>query len=110
VRIRLQTGPNRPPLATLPITLHDGSQTHKLRVDQRTSGVNAEARKLVAEVPPLRGEAVEDNYRVAFTIGPRKQKVRVIYMEGTPNNEYHWVRDALAEDPNIECVAMEVNH
>jgi uncharacterized membrane protein len=31
-------------------------------------------------------------------------------MEGTPNNEYHWVRDALVEDPNIECVAMEVNN
>jgi uncharacterized membrane protein len=30
-------------------------------------------------------------------------------MEGTLSNEYHWVRDALVEDPNIECVAMEVN-
>jgi uncharacterized membrane protein len=110
VRIRSQTEPNRPPLATLPITLSDGSQTHELRVDQRTSGLNPEARQLVAEVPLLPGEAVEGNNRVAFTIGARKQKVRVIYMEGTLNNEYHWVRDALVEDPNIECVAMEVNN
>jgi uncharacterized membrane protein len=106
VRIRSQSEPNRPPLATLPITLSDGSQTHELRVDQRVAGPN----QLVAEVPPLPGEATVDNNRVAFTIGARKQKVRVIYMEGTLNNEYHWVRDALVEDPNIECVAMEVNN
>src|SRR6516162_4471584 len=105
VRIRLQAEPNRPPMATLPITLRDGSQTHELRVDQRVAGPS----QLVAEVPPMPGEAVEENNRVAFTIGARKQKVRVLYMEGTPNNEYHWVRDALVEDPNIECVAMEVN-
>src|SRR6516165_4618039 len=105
VRIRLQAEPNRPPLATLPITLRDGSQTHELRVDQRVAGPS----QLVAEVPPMPGEAAEENNRVAFTIGARKQKVRVLYMEGTPNNEYHWVRDALVEDPNIECVAMEVN-
>jgi uncharacterized membrane protein len=106
VRIRSQSEPNRPPLATLPITLSDGSLTHELRVDQRVAGPN----QLVAEVPPLPGEAVEENNRVAFTIGARKQKVRVIYMEGTLNNEFHWVRDALVEDPNIECVAMEVNN
>jgi uncharacterized membrane protein len=107
VRLRLQTEPNRPPLAMLPITLRDGSQTYELRLDQRVAGPS----QLVAEVPPLPGEAVEDNNRVAFTIGARKQKVRVLYMEGTTqNNEYHWVRDALVEDPNIECVAMLVNN
>jgi uncharacterized membrane protein len=106
VRIRLQTEPNRSPLATLPITLRDGSQTHELRVEQRMAGPS----QLIAEVTPMPGEAAVENNRVAFTIGARKQKVRVLYMEGTGNNEYHWVRDALVEDPNIECVAMEVNN
>jgi uncharacterized membrane protein len=106
IRIRLQSEPNRPPLATLPITLIDGNQTHELRVDQGVAGPS----QVVAEVTPLPGEAVEENNRVAFTIGARKQKVRVIYMEGTLSNEYHWVRDALVEDPNIECVAMEVDN
>jgi uncharacterized membrane protein len=106
VRIRSQSEPKRPPLATLPITLADGSQTHELRVDQRVAGPN----QLVAEVPPLPGEAVEENNRVAFAIAARKQKVRVIYMEGTLNNEYRWVHQALVEDPNIECVSMEVNN
>lgn len=106
VRIRLQTEPNRPPLTTLPITLRDGSQTHELRVEQRVAGSS----QLSVEVPPMPGEAAEENNRVAFTIGARKQKVRVLYMEGTiQNNEYHWVRDALVEDPNIECVTLLVN-
>lgn len=107
VRIRLQSEPNRPPLATLPITLRDDSQTHELRIEQRVAGPS----QLLAEVPLLPGEAVAENNRVAFAIGARKQKVRVLYMEGTTqNNEYHWVRDALVEDPNIECVAMLVNN
>jgi uncharacterized membrane protein len=106
VRIRLQNEPNRPPLAMLPITLRDGSQTHELRVEQRVAGPS----QLIAEVPLMPGEAVAENNRVAFTIGARKQKVRVLYMEGTiQNNEYHWVRDALMEDPNIECVTLLVN-
>jgi uncharacterized membrane protein len=105
VRIRLQTEPNRPPLATLPITLRDGSQTHELRVEQRVAGSS----QLIVEVPPMPDEAIAENNRVAFAIGSRKQKVRVLYMEGTGNHEYHWIRDALIEDPNIECVAMEVS-
>jgi len=105
VRIRLLSDPNRPPLATLPITLAEGSRSYELRVDQRVAGLH----QLVAEVPPLPGEAAEDNNRVAFSIGARKPKVRVLYMEGTGNNEYHWVHQALIEDSNIECVSMEVD-
>jgi uncharacterized membrane protein len=105
VRIRSLTDPTRRPLASLPITLTDGAQTCELLLDQGTS-----AGQLVAEVPPLEGESILDNNRVAFQVGARKAKVRVIYMEGTLNNEYHWVRDALVEDPNIECLAMEVNN
>ncbi len=104
VRIRDRTDPARRPLASLPITLADGAQTCELLIDQGTS-----AGQLVAEVPPLEGEAIFENNRVPFQVGARKPKIRVIYMEGTLGNEYHWVRDALVEDPNIECLAMEVN-
>jgi uncharacterized membrane protein len=105
VRIRDRADPNRKPLATLPITLADGQQSCELLIDH-----GASAGRLVAEVPPLEGEAILDNNRIPFEIGTRKAKIRVIYMEGTGNREYHWVRDALVEDPNIECVAMEVNN
>jgi uncharacterized membrane protein len=103
VRVRSLADPNRKPLASLPITLADGTQTCELVLEPGSTG------QLVAEVPPLEREAILENNRVAFQVGARRQKVRVIYMEGTPNNEYHWVRDALVEDPNIECLAMEVN-
>ncbi len=105
VRIRSLAEPDRKPLATLPITLADGQQTCELLIDH-----GASAAQLVAEVPPLDGEAILQNNRVPFQIGARKSKIRVIYMEGTLSNEYHWVRDALVEDPNIECLAMEVNN
>jgi uncharacterized membrane protein len=91
------------PLATLPLTLEEGSKTHELVIEQDPS-----VDRLVAEVTPLPGEAVQDNNRVAFQVRARKRKTRVLYMEGTRNNEYHWIRDALVEDPDIECVAMEV--
>jgi uncharacterized membrane protein len=105
VRIRSLAEPASRPLATLPITLTDGQQTHELLMDY-----NASANRLMAEVSTLPGEAILENNQVPFQIGARKPKIRVIYMEGTLNNEYRWVRDALVEDPNIECLVLEVNN
>ena len=69
----------------------------------------------MAEVPPLDHEAIAENNRVPFQVVPRDPKIRVIYMEGTAgggqmNAEYRWIRNALIEDPNIECVALEVDN
>jgi uncharacterized membrane protein len=105
IRIRSLSNPTQAPLATLPITLADGEQSHELLLDY-----NASMSRLVAEVPPLPGEAILENNRVAFQIGASKPKIRVIYMEGTLSNEHRWIRDALVEDPNIECLVMEVNN
>jgi uncharacterized membrane protein len=97
--------PTQKPLATIPFTLADGEQIHELIIEPDQA-----AGQLVVEVPPLEGEAILENNCIPLRIGSRKGKVRVIYMEGTLNNEYHWLRDALVEDPNIECLAMEVNN
>jgi uncharacterized membrane protein len=107
VRIRSLADPNRKPLAVLPITLGEGQKGHDLVFEHDPA-----AGKLVVEVPPFEGEAIVDNNRVAFQIGARKPKIRVLYMEGTvvPEDEYHYVRDALIEDPNIECVAVVVDN
>jgi uncharacterized membrane protein len=105
VRIRSVTDPKRRPLASLPITLADGQQSHELIFAHDPANG-----RLVAEVPALEGEAILENNQVGFQIGARKQKIRVIYMEGTPGNEYQWIRDALVEDPNMECLAMEVTN
>ncbi|HEV3023572.1 MAG TPA: glutamine amidotransferase, partial [Pirellulales bacterium] len=102
--VRNAAEPQAQPLAALPITLADGEQTHDLTLEaDRAAG------KLVVEVPPLNGEAIVENNRVAWMMNARDSKIRVIYMEGTGVNEYRWIRDALVEDPSIECLAMEVN-
>jgi hypothetical protein len=91
-------------LATIPFTLSDGEISRELVIDSdKIDG------PLVVEVPPRPGEAIFDNNRVPFQLIRRNPKIRVIYMEGTPNSEYRWLRDALAEDPNIECLALEVD-
>src|SRR5207237_1862680 len=73
VRIRSLNNPERPPLATLPITLKEGQQEHELILTQ-----NPAAGQLVVEIPPLDGEVTEENNRVPFQIGSRKGKIRVI--------------------------------
>ena len=64
---------------------------------------------MVVEVLPLPGEAVAENNRVEFQIASKSNKIRVIYMEGSPDPEYAFIRDALIESPDIECVAMSVD-
>ena len=65
-----------------------------------------EACELILEAPPLAGEVTTQNNRVPFQLAKAPRKIKVLYMEGTGANEYRWVRDALVEDKDIECVAM----
>ena len=104
VAIRPATGPDVRPLATLPLTLDGGDQPCELVIEaDRAKG------RLMAEVLPLPGEAVVENNRVPFQVASKSDKIRVIYMEGSPDPEYAFIRDALVEDPDIECVAMSVD-
>jgi hypothetical protein len=95
--------PGSRPLASLPLSLIDGEVHGELTIDAEQA-----VGPLVVEVPPLRNEAVLENNRVPFQVGRKDPKIRVIYMEGTAT-ESHWLREALIEDPNIECLAMEVD-
>ena len=101
VAIRSADRPEAPPLASLPLTLTDQPQPFELLVDATPDNNN-----LLLEVPPLPGEATERNNRVRFQLGSTRRKLRVLYMEGTPGNEYHWVHDARREDKDIECVSL----
>ena len=64
----------------------------------------AGGRVLLAEVTELDHEATGENNRVPFRMVPRTKKVRVIYMEGGPPNAFRRLSEALAEDPDIECL------
>jgi uncharacterized membrane protein len=101
LQVKPANAPNAPPLATLPITLSEKPQPFELVVE-----ANPEYGELVLEVPPLKGEVTTQNNRVPFQLAATARKLKVIYMEGTGNNEVHWVRDALLEDKDIECLAM----
>jgi len=99
LRIRSAANPREDALATLPVTLSGGEQAHELVIDtDRAKG------PLTVEVSPLPHEAIGANNVVPFQITPVSRKVRVIYMEGGPPNAYRRLSEALAEDPNIECL------
>jgi uncharacterized membrane protein len=103
IRIRPANNQWARPFAALPITLAGGPQTHDLLIEP-----DPNASEMVVEVPPLAGEAITENNQVPFRIASVIKKLRVIYMEATLGDEYRWLREALVEDPNIECLAMEV--
>jgi uncharacterized membrane protein len=103
IRIRSAANPWARPLAALPITLTGSPETYDLMIEPDPS-----SGELILEVPPLPGEAITENNQVAFRIASQIKKLRVIYMEATLGDEYHWLRDALVEDPTIECLPIEV--
>jgi len=100
IQIRFQDEAAREPLAVLPVLLSDGRQTHQLAIETDRAG----SRILLAEVTELDHEATGQNNRVPFRMTPRTKKVRVIYMEGGPPNGFRRLSEALAEDPDIECL------
>ncbi len=93
--------PQLPPLAELPITLTGQAQPFEMVVE-----ASPEYGELVLEAPVLSGEVTSQNNRIAFQLTTAARKLKVIYMEGTGNNEVRWVREALQEDKDIQCLAM----
>jgi uncharacterized membrane protein len=99
LRIHPADAPQARPIASLPITLTGGEQSHELIVE------TDQARgPLVAEVPVHAHEAISSNNLITFQIAPKPRKIRAIYMEGGPPNGYRRLSEALAEDPDIECL------
>ncbi len=104
VKIRYEHEAARDPLASLPVLLSDGEQTHQLVIETGRT----QSRVLLAEVTELDHEAIRENNRVPFRMSPRTRKVRVIYMEGGPPNGFRRLSQALAEDADIECLDIGV--
>jgi hypothetical protein len=103
--IRQEGGLDREVLARLPVTLTGGEQAHELVIDaDRAKGA------LAAVVQLLPDEAIASNNVVPFEIIARQNKLRVIYMEGSPFPEYKYIVEALEEDPDITVVPMTVDN
>jgi uncharacterized membrane protein len=103
--IRSLSDPRKKPLASLPITLNDGETARDLVIE-----ADQARGPLVVEVPPLERETIAENNRVPIQVKARDPKIRVIYMEGSASNEMRYVHDALAEDPNIECLNIGLDN
>lgn len=101
LQVRAANRPQLPPLATLPVTLSEKPQPFEMIVE-----ANPEYGELIVEAPPLEGEVSDRNNRIPFQLAKAVRKLKVLYMEGTGSNEFHWVRDALHEDKDIECVSL----
>lgn len=101
LQVRSAARPELPPLATLPMNLSETPQPFELIVE-----ANPEYGELVLEVPPLKDEVSNENNRIPFQLSKATRKLKVLYMEGTGGTEYQFVRDALMEDKDIECVAV----
>jgi uncharacterized membrane protein len=104
LEVRSENNPSLPPLATLPITLSDSPQAFEMLVEAKP-----EYRELVLQTAPLEGEASTQNNRIPFQLVKSDRILRVLYMEGSPGNEFTFIRDALIEDKDIECVSMVVD-
>jgi uncharacterized membrane protein len=99
--VRPAKTPPSEPLASVPLTLGAQPQPFEMVLE-----ANPEQSELELLAAPLPGEATELNNRVMFQLAGGRRKLRVIYMEGTGGSEYRWVRDALQEDKDIECLTM----
>jgi len=105
LQIRRPDTPRAEPLASLPVTLAGGEQSHELVIE------TDQARgPLTVEVPVLAHEAIAANNVVPFQIAPRPAAIRVLYMEGTGPPEARFLKEALEEDPGIRCTNMFVNN
>ena len=101
LQVKAADRPQLPALAELPITLSGLPQPFELVVE-----ANPEYGELILEAPELAGEVTTQNNRVSFQLTTAARKLKVIYMEGTGGNEVRWVREALQEDKDIQCLAM----
>jgi uncharacterized membrane protein len=101
LQVRSKDRPQLAPVATLPLTLSETAQPFEMVVE-----ANPDYGELELVLPPQAGEVTQVNNRVPFHLARANRKLRVIYMEGTGSNEYHWVHDALIEDKDIECLSM----
>lgn len=82
-------GDGRATTARLNLTL-DERGSHRLRV----------------VVPPVSGELLNQNNTLDFVVDVRDARDRVLYMEGEPRFEVKFILRAIADDSNVEVVAL----
>ena len=67
---------------------------------------NAGLQRYVIRLNQVAGELTDANNTLNFHLDVRPEKLRVLFVEGTPSWEYHWLRRALESDPAVEFYGL----
>jgi uncharacterized membrane protein len=62
--------------------------------------------EVTLRVPPRDGELVPDNNEKTAPIAIRRERLKVLVVEGVPRWEYRYLRNALSRDPGIEVSCL----
>jgi len=106
VRVEIRSGQNVE--AVREVRLNGGVQTMEMEFTPRQKGF----RVYEAQVGSVAGEWLATNNRRAFGLEVTDPKLRVLYMEGTPQQqaspkpEWKYLKDALESDPNIVVTTL----
>jgi uncharacterized membrane protein len=57
-------------------------------------------------IPPMKDEINKENNTKEFDLNILKEKVRILYLSGSPNFEYRFLRQVLKTNPNYEVVSF----
>lgn len=100
VQVVLRREDRQEVLAKADITLGPDGQSQPVRLAYRPG--EAGEFRYVVEAGPLQGELQTRNNRQQKTVRVRKEKIRVLLVEGEPRFEYRYLRNLLAREPTIE--------
>lgn len=101
-------GPHRSLVAVQEVRLNGGAQKVEIEVTPRQKGFQI----YEASIPHQAGEWQDSNNRRLFGLEVVDPTVRVIYMEGTPQQsgspipEWKYLKDALESDPHIKVKTL----
>jgi len=72
----------------------------------RVPAASAGARIFTVRVTPQAGEVVKENNARPVTIQVRDRREKILYVEGEPRYDLKFIRQALANDENIQLVTL----
>ena len=88
------------PLARTEVTVGPDGQAQEVRLSYRPQEVGQF--RFVIQAEPPEASSAADNTRLARTIQVRKEKIRVLLVQGYPSFEYRFLRNMLARNETIE--------
>src|ERR671920_2069350 len=73
----------------------------------RFTATDAGPRVFTLKITPQPGEVVTQNNQRDVQIDVRDRRERILYFEGEPRFEMKFMRQAIADDPNLQLVTLQ---